>query len=54
VATNKRYWRLSVTDTGNTDGYIEIGELFLGSYMGMSRTFTNGFTEDVEFLMQTN
>jgi len=54
AATTKRYWRLSVTDAANTDGYIEIGELYLGGYMEMSRTFSNGFTEDVEFLMQAN
>lgn len=54
AATTKRYWRLSVTDAANTDGYIEIGELFLGSYMEMSRTFSNGFSEKIEFLMQSN
>lgn len=26
-----RYWRLSITDNGNPDGFIEIGEFFLGT-----------------------
>ena len=26
----KRYWRIEITDAGNTDGYYEIGEWFLG------------------------
>lgn len=25
-----RYWKISITDTGNGDGYIEIGRVFLG------------------------
>lgn len=36
VATTKRYWRLKVTDLANPDGYIEISELFLGSYLEIS------------------
>jgi len=54
VATTKRYWRLSATDAANTDGYIEIGELFLGSYMEMSRTIGNEFKEGIEFITQGN
>lgn len=34
-----RYWRLSVTDTSNTDGYLRIGSLYLGTYVEFSRTF---------------
>jgi hypothetical protein len=25
-----RYWKISISDTGNADGYIEIGRVFLG------------------------
>jgi len=39
VATTKRYWQLQITDASNPDGYIEIGELFLGSYVEFSRTY---------------
>jgi hypothetical protein len=34
-----RYWRLSLTDTANGDGYLRIGELFLGSYVAFSLGF---------------
>lgn len=29
-SASKRYWRLTILDNGNTDGFIEIGEWFLG------------------------
>lgn len=54
AATTKRYWRVSITDLGNTDGYIELSELFLGSYMELSRNFSEGFTEETEFVLQRN
>jgi len=54
TATTKRYWRISVTDAANTDGYIEIGELYLGSYMELSRYFANGYSENMEFVMDSN
>lgn len=54
VATTKRYWRLSVTDAGNTDLYIEIGEFYLGSYLELTRTYANGFSEENSFLMESN
>lgn len=25
-----RYWRISISDTGNTDGYVELGRIFVG------------------------
>jgi len=31
-----RYWRLSITDPTNTDGYIEVGRLWLGTYITVS------------------
>lgn len=34
-----RYWRLSVTDAGNADGYYRISDLFLGGYTELSRNF---------------
>lgn len=37
VATTKRYWRLKATDIANPDGYVEISELFLGSYLELTR-----------------
>jgi len=53
-ASTRRYWRISITDVLNSDGYIEIGELYLGSYVELSRYFANGFSEDTEFVMESN
>jgi hypothetical protein len=36
----KKYWQLRITDTGNTYGYIEMSELFLGSYLELTRNFS--------------
>lgn len=44
----KRYWQIRITDTANTDGYIEIGELYLGSYLELSRNYTEGFERVTE------
>ena len=54
AATTKRYWRISVTDAANPDAYIEIGELYLGSYMELSRNYVYGSDDDTEILMETN
>lgn len=54
AATTKRYWRVSITDASNTDSFIEIGELYLGSYMELSRNYAVGFGEETEFLMESN
>lgn len=54
TAQTKRYWQLQITDAANSDGYIEIGELFLGSYMELSRNIKEGYSEDTELLMETN
>ena len=29
---NNQYWRLTFTDTANTDGYVSAGRMFLGDY----------------------
>ena len=49
-----RYWQPQITDAANPDGRIEIGELFLGSYLELTRNYSEGFSEDPEFLMNTN
>ena len=36
-ASTRRYWRIDITDTANPDGYIEIGNLYLGSFDEMVR-----------------
>lgn len=50
AATTKRYWRISITDTANTDSYLEIGELFLGSYLELTRNFAYEPNTDFEFI----
>lgn len=37
-----RYWRLQLSDAGNTDGYLRIAEVFLGAYTRLSRSFELG------------
>lgn len=54
AATTKQYWQLQITDAANPDAYIEIGELFLGSYMELSRNYREGFDDDLSLLMETN
>jgi len=50
----KKYWQLRVQDADNADDYNEIGELYLGSYVELSRNYSNGFTEEPTFLMDSN
>lgn len=38
-AQHFRWWRLTIDDIGNPDGYIEAGRLFLGSYFEPERGF---------------
>lgn len=54
AATTKRYWQLQITDAANTDLYIDIGELFLGSYMELSRNYTEGFSKGFDLLYDSN
>jgi len=49
-----RYWRLSVTDAANPDGFLEIGELYIGSYLELTRNYIEGFSEETNFLMDSN
>jgi len=35
-----RYWQIEIYDEANPDGYIEIGELYLGSYKELTRNFS--------------
>ncbi len=41
----RRYWRIDITDTANPDGYIEIGNLYLGSYDEMVRNAAVGYSQ---------
>ncbi len=54
VATTKRYWQLQITDAANPDGYIDIGEIFLGTYMELSRNYKYGFQKGISLLSDSN
>lgn len=41
-ARTHRYWRVSILDTGNSDGYLRWSEMFLGTYTELSRSFELG------------
>lgn len=49
-----RYWRLAIDDDLNGDGYIEIGELYLGPYLEPSKNFDNGYSRDAGALTNSN
>ena len=40
-----RYWRLQISDQLNTDGYIEIGELYLGDYLEPGKNYKYGWEQ---------
>ena len=44
-SNQRRYWRLDISDTGNPDGYIEIGNLYLGSHDEMVRNAAIGYKQ---------
>ncbi len=54
VDRTKRYWQLQITDVANPDGYIDIGEIFLGPYMELSRNYTREFQKDISLLFDSN
>ncbi len=52
-----RYWRLEITDAGNPDGCIEIGEWFLGTYWEPSTNYSRDWAQDgklTETLVRTD
>ena len=42
---SKRYWRITVTDNGNPDGFIEIGHWALGSKVTLDDNFDSNHTK---------
>lgn len=53
-AQTYRYWRIEITDAGNGDGYTEIGELYLGSYLELTRNYVDGFSRGYSILWNRN
>lgn len=54
ATTTKRYWQLQITDDTNPDGYIRIGELFMGSYLELSKNYAEGFSKGFGLLYDEN
>lgn len=46
---NLRYARLTIADASNPDGYIEMSEVFIGSYLELSRTFKPAHSRNIQF-----
>jgi hypothetical protein len=49
----KKYWQLRITDTANTDGYIEMSELFMGSYLELTRNFSYNPSYEFNFIVDS-
>jgi hypothetical protein len=45
AAKTYQYWKVGVTDTGNSDGFTEIGKVFLGPYSSPVRNFDMPYTQ---------
>ena len=44
TGSSYQYWRFTIEDTTNTDGYLEIGRLWIGTYMDVSPSSLLDFT----------
>lgn len=47
ASTLARHWQLTITDTGNPDGYVEAGRLVMGEYLEPTANMNYGFKTDV-------
>ncbi len=47
-----RYWRLEITDASNSDGFLEIGELYLGPYLELTANYRQQFQTPLTFLQE--
>lgn len=54
AAQTYKYWQIQITDAANPDGYIEIGELYLGSYLELTKNYVEGYSEETDLLKDTN
>lgn len=41
--TTARYWRFTIADATNADGYIEMGRVFLGLFTEMTKNYATGW-----------
>lgn len=47
---NYQYTRLAITDTSNPDNYIEIGKLYLGPYLELTKNFVVPYSRPLSFI----
>lgn len=45
TAYSKRYWRISIADAGNSDGFLEIGSWFLGESITLDDNYDSSNTK---------
>lgn len=43
AAASKRYWRISIADAANPNGYVEIGRVILGAYYEPTRNYADDY-----------
>jgi len=51
TAQTYRYWQIQITDAANTDFYIEIGEIYLGGYLELTRNMALGADTPISYIM---
>lgn len=51
TAAEYRYWKLVISDNGNADGYIEVGEIFLGNYLELAMGHFYGDSNNPEAIV---
>ncbi|MBW1709935.1 MAG: hypothetical protein JRG97_15310 [Deltaproteobacteria bacterium] len=51
---NYRYWRIEIDDHNNPDGYIELGELYLGTYLELSKNVSVRHDRSLESLLSAS
>jgi len=42
-AQSYRWWRVTIADAGNSDGYLRVGRIFCGDYFSPQYNFTNAY-----------
>lgn len=47
-ALSLSYWKISIFDNENSDGFLEIGRIYLGSYTSLSKNFTEGWRDYID------
>jgi len=48
-----RYFSFVISNTGNPDGYIEIGEMFTGEYLELNKSLSVGYTHTISTLTES-